>query len=202
MIIVEGGDGTGKTTLVKAICEEFDFRVGTRGTKDRDKLYEVTRQDTHDALGLAVKATEPPVVWDRLFYSDFVYAPITNRKVAFSADETDFVQGIIEVLACPLIICLPPLAAVEENVAKAKQMPGVDENVKRIWKAYKAMFSHGREGRFAAMGQSGALWYDYTGEFPHVDRQTPFTNDVGLVFQHISEYLEVRGEREAWTVKR
>jgi hypothetical protein len=198
LVIITGPDGSGKTTLVDEICKQFNFRVFERGVKDRDKLWEVTRQDTHDALALAVKASEPPVVCDRLFYDDFIYAPITGRDISFLPEEADFVQAIIEVLECPLIICFPPLSVVEENVAKAHQMEGVNENIAKIWKAYKNLFSYGVEGKFAAMGQTGALWYDYTSTFPHVDKQTPFTADLGVVFMHIEEYLEKRKEREAW----
>jgi hypothetical protein len=196
VILVEGADGSGKTTLVEAICEHFKLEEGIRGTSDRDKLYEVTRRDTHTALALAVECSLAPRVWDRLFYSDFVYAPVTGRPVAFPREEAEFVQDIIEVLMPPLIICHPPLRVIEENL-QGKQMEGVRENIAAIHNAYKKIFGVG--GKFGGMGQTGAMWYDYTGNFPNVGPHTPWTNDVNVVFDHIEEYLDARKERQAWT---
>lgn len=50
MVIVEGCDGTGKTTLVEALSVDLGLRVGQRATRNRDELYKVTRQDTYTAL--------------------------------------------------------------------------------------------------------------------------------------------------------
>jgi hypothetical protein len=161
LVIVEGCDGSGKTTLVKHICKQWGFSQGERGTKDRDKLYEVTRKDTHKALALAVEATREPKVWDRLFYSDFVYAPIQRRPIAFQEPEASIIQAVIEAIAPPLIVCCPPLPVCEANAAKEHQMEGVNKNLRRIWERYIQMFAH---EEFALMGRTGALWYDYTGE--------------------------------------
>lgn len=200
MIIVEGCDGSGKTTLVGQICKEFGFKQGQRGTKDRDKLYEVTRKDTHHALALAVEADKDPVVWDRLFYSDFVYAPVQGRPIAFQDPEASIIQAVIENLAPPVILCMPPVSVCEANAAKEHQMEGVEGNVSKIHKRYFEMFAH---GEFIGMGRTGVIWYDYTGEAERPEtgagaNPLSWTSELHVVFQHIHEYLERRNEE--WSV--
>jgi len=154
MIIVEGPDGAGKSTLVGSLAAELDLEVGERATKDRDKLYEVTRQDTYTALAKGVKGHKSPLIWDRLFFSEMVYSPAVGRDCEFSLEEQVFVKQVLSAMGCPIIICRPPLDAVEENVRAAEQMKGVKENIRRIYNHYGSV----------AENMPWLIWYDYTGE--------------------------------------
>lgn len=197
MIILEGPDGSGKSTLAKKIQEQFNFKVGERGVADRDKLYEVTRKDTHRALAYAVEANGKPLIWDRLFYSDFVYAPVQGRDIAFTPHEQYWVQAMIDLLCCPIIVCLPSLVEVEKNITKEKQMVGVSENIGKIWRAYSTLFLE--NGLFHKPNIFPAMWYDYTGEFQAKKAEgQPITDSVEAICAGIGEYQELRKEREAW----
>jgi hypothetical protein len=152
MLIVEGPDGAGKSTLVKKLAVDLDLKVGERATKDRNKLYTVTRQDTYTALAREVQGNKKPRIWDRLFFSEMVYAPLVGRDCEFSPQEQTFVKGILTTIGCPIIICRPPLDVVDANVRDAEQMEGVKENIHGIYTAYGAV----------AEGMPWVLWYDYT----------------------------------------
>lgn len=154
MFIVEGPDGAGKSTLVEQLADELDLEIGERATTNRDKLYEVTRQDTYTALGLAVTAHEKPKIWDRLFFSEMVYAPVIDRACEFSFEEQVFAKRVIGALGTPIISCLPPWEAVLHNVEGTHQMQGVSENLKNIYVAYKTIFQN----------MPWVIYYDYTGE--------------------------------------
>jgi GTPase SAR1 family protein len=154
MIIVEGPDGAGKTTLVDSLVGDLMLDKGKRATKDRNKLYEVTRQDTYTALAKGVKGHKKPLIWDRLFFSEMVYSPLVGRACEFSAEEQVFVKKILSTLACPIIMCRPTLDVVEKNVLEADQMEGVKENVRGIYNAYGSV----------AEDMPWLIWYDYTEE--------------------------------------
>lgn len=182
MIIVEGPDGAGKTTLVNRLLEEFpQLQLGERAVADRDKLYTVTRQDTHNALARAILASKDdrPRIWDRLFYSEFVYAPIVGRSVEFRPSETSWIQRIIEASRFPVILCLPPLDVVLENEAKAHQMEGVSENIGYIWEEYTKLWPK----FFPPQTEV----YNYAGKYADQDYQD--------VKRDIQDYLEEREER-------
>src|SRR4030088_1057900 len=115
MIVVEGCDGTGKTTLVNRLSDELGLRIGMRGTSNRDELYKVTREDTYKALAHAVEGYHPPFIWDRLGpVSDPIYSRVTGRKCAFSHDELLYCFNVLKVLHCPIIICHVPLYVARE----------------------------------------------------------------------------------------
>lgn len=179
MIIIEGPDGAGKTTLVEGLCDEYGMEVGKRGTDNRDLLYTVTVPDTFRAIRGALKGWSPdrtlPTIWDRLYFSDLVYAPIQGREVAFSDEERRLVELTITALGIPVILCYPPWDVVIKNEAGTKQMDGVHENLSRIYNSYDFMIRvpHYR--------------YDYT---------DPETRE-GLV-PYIANYLKRRKQRK-WT---
>lgn len=140
MIVVEGPDGTGKTTLVNRLSEDLCLNVGKRGTDNRDELYKVTREDTYRALAHAVEGYHPPFIWDRLgVFSDPIYSYVQGRKCAFSRHEHRFITRILRSLNCPIILCMVPRTLAEENIAKAHQMEGVNDNYAYIYSAYRGL---------------------------------------------------------------
>jgi tRNA uridine 5-carbamoylmethylation protein Kti12 len=183
MILLEGIDGSGKTTLAKAICEKFGLGIGRRATNDRDLLYTVTRQDTYTALGHCANPSEPAQVYDRLYYSELIYAHIVGRPCEFSPSEQMWVERMIEATHCPVILCRPPFAAVEANAHATHQMRGVNEHLEQIYDDYNALYE---DERFPA----GTIVYDYTGSDPKACASVP------EVFEEIGGYLDERTERE------
>jgi thymidylate kinase len=183
MVIVEGPDGAGKTTLVAHLAHKYGLRVGARGTDDRTKLWTVTVRDTFMAVGRATWSAGPVVtVWDRLYYSEMVYAPLTGREVEFNASQRSFIERVINAAAFPVILCLPPLQTVIDNSKKDKQMPGVLENIERIYGGYVEMMVEG------PLHDARLILYDYT-------QTNPDSYMLEAVENEVEDYLDERKER-------
>jgi hypothetical protein len=141
MIVVEGCDGTGKTTLVNQLLEDLSLFQGTRRTENRDEIQYTTRPDTYSALGDAVAGDGPPRVWDRLgIFSDPIYSRVMNRECHFRHEELMLCTGILKVLSCPIIICHVPLDIAQENSEATHQMGGVNENLPHIHGQYEGLY--------------------------------------------------------------
>lgn len=181
MIIVEGCDGSGKTTLVNSLAEDLGLSIGQRGTSNRDELYKCTREDTYRALAHAVEGYHKPYIWDRLGpFSDPIYTrvAIPSREMAFKHEEMRHCMEIFKALRCPIIICSVPYEVAAENQAMSHQMQGVDDNFKLIWELYQRL-------KDAALMEFHTEVYDY--RKPHA-------------YEHILEdtgaYLRRRKDRE------
>lgn len=186
MIIVEGPDGAGKTTLVSELLDEFpELRIGKRGTKDRSKLWTVTRKDTYRALAEACNAKKPHI-WDRLFWSEFAYWEVTGReKCEFGPDDLSVVPGVIRALHAPVIWCMPPEEVVIANVKLDKQMEGVEENIQHIYSIYQAMLG---DSVYVPTG-TNLMTYNYLGENA-IERKHQ-------IFSMVEGYLAARNGRLA-----
>lgn len=154
MIIVEGPDGAGKTTLVQDLHAAFDLPIGQRATKNRDHLYKTTRQDTYTAI--AADLVNPLChVWDRLYYSEFCYAPIVKREIVFTEEDNRVIRPALENQAL-IVLCLPPFQVVRDNVEKSEQMAGVNMNIGPIWRWYSLL------GDRLVKAHRWTVRYDYT----------------------------------------
>lgn len=183
MIIVEGPDGAGKSTLVKELCDHYGFEVGVRGVKDRDLLWTVTVPDTFRALGDAVQGHEAPRVWDRLYYSDFVYAPIQGRFPAFKPVQSGFIEMVInQTLKAPVIWCMPPRREVMRHALNVHQMEGVNENLNIIYDSYVNL-----------MGDCAPYPNHFTYNY--------MENALSDVFTHTDRYLNRRSDRDLLPVR-
>lgn len=180
MIIVEGPDGAGKSTLVKELKEQFpELEEGKRGVDDRDKLWEVTRPDTYRALAECL-TTPNPHIWDRLFWSEFAYWSVTGRECQFTVNDELVIPQVIKALRAPVIWCLPPITTVEDNVDNSKQMFGVAGNVTKIYEKYVQM----RNQEMLMPHGINLMTYDYTSDDLGTDRS--------IIFGRVQAYLEHR----------
>lgn len=140
MIVVEGADGMGKSTLVQALSADLGLRGGTRGTPNRDELWKVTREDTYKALAHMVEGYHPPYIWDRLGpFSDPIYSRIMERPCAFELSEVKFATDIMHIARCPVIFCIVPLEMGQENILQGHQMDKVEENYPYIHGLYEGV---------------------------------------------------------------
>ncbi len=196
MIVVEGPDGAGKTTVCERICREFNLKMGERSIKNRDEIYKSTREDSWRALYEEFRCVAPPKVWDRLGpFSDPIYASLgiplkngvpTPRQCAFSKKEIRMYRDCLRTMGL-VILCLPPLEVVLENVQKEYQLEGVPTLTKHVYTGYRITMAR------------NPMYYKY-------DYTRSYTNPVGhsaarnanwtAIAMAISFHLRSRKERE------
>lgn len=82
IIIIEGPDGAGKTTLAKYLNEGFNIPVLHR-TKPKDEEEKKTMMRGY----LDDIQEQRSIVWDRCWYSEMVYGPIMRDKSWISVKE-------------------------------------------------------------------------------------------------------------------
>lgn len=90
LIIVEGVDGTGKSTLVNDLAERFYTPVRT--AKGENRTYREY---------LNMEYSKEKFVMDRSFISDFVYRTVDDLDV----DDIDLISGVSILEDCTVIYC-------------------------------------------------------------------------------------------------
>lgn len=148
MIIIEGMDNTGKTTLAEHLAEKFKL-PHIKSSKDRTHLL-------NDALTILV--LNPEAVMDRFsIISEMVYGPILRGGTAFDGHGLSQWRFFMDKLArCkPLIFyCRPPNEKIFDY-GDREQMAGVVEHGEELLSAYDTMMN----------SWTGRLWiikYDFT----------------------------------------
>lgn len=135
MIIVEGPDGTGKTTLAKQLVEDLELEYRRPPSLS----------STHGPDDAVIRWWDEEIrkgelaVYDRCFYiSEFIYQPNTrDRALLCGADK--MVSGLrsLESASPMFIFCLPPFDAQVDIIHQADRdrLRGLDESgeVKVAW---------------------------------------------------------------------
>ena len=142
MIILEGPDGGGKTTLLKQLTSATGLPAHERASHStkgpRTDLYEWTTQD------MLSWHEQPLAIYDRHpLTSEHIYGPTVRGSVRPGFEMTNpaiaYMRRYMRRHAL-VVICLPSLDTVRENVAgEIGQMDGVLENIEHIWECYRMM---------------------------------------------------------------
>jgi hypothetical protein len=139
VIILEGPDGAGKTTLAHLIGDRFDLKVlhsPGPGNLLHLWLLEATIQERADRRSDILPALRPQV-YDRFFFSELVYGPILRKRSCYPPEFHGLFFNYILPSARPLVIfCLPPLHEIIIAAKHNEQMDGVMEHLDEIWQAY------------------------------------------------------------------
>jgi hypothetical protein len=133
-LVVEGPDGSGKTTLVRYLSAQ----TGLHPVKLSQAL-------TGPVEDLCLETSRYLLSPDRhLFdrhplFSELIYGHIIRGEVKPGFDDFNWIVWATEKLSerlKTLIVCLPPLSIVKQNLAKSPQMPGVEEHIEQIYDRY------------------------------------------------------------------
>jgi len=142
MILLEGPDGGGKTTLLRRLCRETGLPSHARASDSITgpvvDLFAWTVDDitTWHKQELAIYDRHP-------LTSEHIYGPTVRGLVrpGFEMSNPDiaYMRRYMRRHAL-VIVCLPPYPTVQENVAsEIEQMPGVVENIDHIYECYRMM---------------------------------------------------------------
>lgn len=116
MIIVEGPDGAGKTTLAKRLCED----LGLRYMRPPESLLSSTKGPSEGLVEwwqAEVRSNQPRLLYDRCFWvSEPVYTTVQRRQPLVSGP--DMSRGLHDLwVANPrFIFCMTDEAAMMENI--------------------------------------------------------------------------------------
>lgn len=154
MIILEGPDGGGKTTLLKRLSEFYpSIPVHARASEGVDgpvkDLYEWAHDDVSTWFGQGLH------FYDRHpLISEYIYGPLVRGGMDDRFHTTELRRRLAR--RALVIVCLPPLAVVRRAVSAERDMPGVTTHIDAIWHSYAAL-------RATWPVSTGLIFYDYTG---------------------------------------
>jgi GTPase SAR1 family protein len=136
IVVVEGADGSGKTTLIKNLrnaTERYYVTLGSGGPPQNVLNVQcVTDWITMMSQGRV------PVVCDRLsLISEPIYGEILRDENIFDGTYTiDDVKDFLLNCVDRVIYCRPPTSVILDKLKNEKQLKGVDANISAIAHKY------------------------------------------------------------------
>lgn len=138
MLIVEGPDGGGKSTLIKLLSEELNLPVAPRVVSKGTEAMTDLRQWVDNNLEQGFQ----PTIFDRYrLISEPIYGTILREKAEKGFDDISWLGPRIKRLyeIDPIIIyCLPSYEVVEANVIGDPDNTAVRFQIASIYSAYVA----------------------------------------------------------------
>ena len=131
MIIVEGPDGSGKTTLINRLGykrrhlralragrgADGDRKQGWGGSDEASIAY--TRQLLRAQWDEQYQYPSlPPIAFDRFHLSELVYGPLLRGASGITKEEALLLNRVITGFGIPVILCIPPLKVTIDNVMR------------------------------------------------------------------------------------
>lgn len=133
-IIVEGMDGSGKTTLVNQLVEYLGDRgelvPGYNRTPDPKSPMPQWWMEQ-----LARNPVDKVVVHDRFFYPELVYGPLLRGRVNMDGPTRAYVQEFLRKYAF-LIYCRPNIETLVQGFTVEPQMDGLQEAFHELLLSY------------------------------------------------------------------
>lgn len=151
MLILEGGDNAGKTTLCNKLAKLYAFPVvHSPGPHEAEFLASWCFEQFSKDKGLLTIYDRFPLISER------VYGPLLRGRNVFQESELGRAAfAVLQAEVCPLIIyCRPPLDKVLD-FGDRPQLEGVVERGRQMYEMYDTLFDDLRK-------EFNVVVYDYT----------------------------------------
>lgn len=127
-IILEGCDGTGKTTLAKVLADRYSLDI-----------CHCTSNDPADFDFYKQTARKENVVWDRHTIGELIYPTIFNRKMQISPEDARIVLGIAREHNGKVIVLTAEDEIIRQRLSarKVSEDPRIMENISYINEQFK-----------------------------------------------------------------
>jgi hypothetical protein len=148
MVIIEGPDAAGKTTLIQHIKEQFPDELimsaaSRMSSEERNsenfRSGQAVRKRVYDALTYETIGEGRACIHDRLFFSELVYGQVLRGGSIFNWTEERHILRLLTAISPPIVFCMPPLERIHAKIYGATQMEGVTTNTDAIYRAYEAL---------------------------------------------------------------
>lgn len=140
MLIVEGPDNSGKSTLVRRLAEDAKLLLVANKRKPTMKC------QVFEFLNLAIPLSKRfPTIFDRWSpISEAVYGPVIRGHsiLSFHDEEIARAAPILAGLQPMLIYCRPDDETIESTIRDRSQMAGVPEKIKDLIRSYDHVIDH------------------------------------------------------------
>lgn len=128
-IIIEGVDGSGKTTLIKKLAYDLKLPVARRHVTSQGGP-----KENLDKWVLRDLESKQHLIYDRHpTISDPIYTDVLQRQPKLSADVIELYLANTKPF---VVLCDPGLHNVAKNIHTEQQMRGVLENYRELYYAY------------------------------------------------------------------
>jgi hypothetical protein len=154
VIIIESCDGTGKTTLARALASHYGCPVKNWGVERQQLASEDPIGRAHKAIRDALDPERPMFIHDRLYISELVYGAVMRQEVAGSGEDHRLIRGLLQAISPPVIVCLPPVENVIENVS---------DDTSEVKASIGDLYALYRDESSRLFSGLSPMFYDYTG---------------------------------------
>jgi hypothetical protein len=119
LIVVEGTDGVGKSTLAASLAEHYGCQLLWLGRPEKGKAFEFYMRAYLDQI------EDSMVVMDRSHWSEEVYGTVFREGSEFTQQELDLLDTLVGTANPVLVHCTLDNETISENQAQA---PGDDHH--------------------------------------------------------------------------
>lgn len=168
LLILEGPDGAGKTTLADEFRRQ-GFTYVHQGPFRENAVLE-----TMDNVLNAMKVASPPVVlYDRLHLGERVYGPIfRNKDLLGEIGQRNVERWLADRFHAMVVLCLPPRDVALQNwkdrVVTSKEMFTDERKMGLVWDEYNVLRTSLPMVRYDYTKHTPASLADRLGELYHI----------------------------------
>lgn len=124
IIIIEGPDGAGKTTLANYLSKKMGYPIKHRSTPKSQEEKDAMMQSYIDDI-----ASGDSMIWDRCFYSEMVYGPVKRDQSYINVEQMVALEVDLQRVGALVIYCTDDVLSLWERCLRTgeKYITNVDE---------------------------------------------------------------------------